>query len=355
MNKQYEYAVFIGRFQPPHKAHIEIIEKALKIAQTVVVVLGSNRSAPNTKNPWSATERIDMISSCFPFDENFIRDTGKTRIQYVSVRDYLYNDNIWIAELQQKIKEKVGESKSIVMVGADKDRTSRYLQWFPQWDQKLFPLKKEDSEIISSTMVRDMYFNYIAPNSIDARLYNVIPHTVYAKLLEDKRETKYETFRVEYNYYQDYMKPYKDLPYPPTFTTTDVVIVKAGHVLLVRRRVPPGVNLLALPGGFLDQGEWLIDSAFREVKEETRIKVSQKFLKEHIKEQRVFDHPDRSLRGRTITYAYYVRLPDEGELPAVKGGDDAKAALWLPIGDLALNEEQFFEDHLHIIHHFINR
>lgn len=119
--------------------------------------------------------------------------------------------------------------------------------------------------------------------------------------------------------------------------------------------MPPGKNLLALPGGFVNPKEWIIDSAFRELKEETRIKVSQKVLKEHIVEQRKFDHPDRSLRGRTITYAYYVKLPDGGELPAVRGGDDAKAALWMPIGDLVLHENGFFEDHLSIIHHFINR
>ena len=61
MNKKYDYAIFIGRFQPPHKAHIHIIEEALKIAEQVVIVLGSNRSAPNTRNPWTAVEREEMI------------------------------------------------------------------------------------------------------------------------------------------------------------------------------------------------------------------------------------------------------------------------------------------------------
>jgi bifunctional NMN adenylyltransferase/nudix hydrolase len=376
-HSHYDYAVFIGRFQPPHRAHIDIIKQALKIAETVIVVLGSNRSAPNIQNPWTAEEREEMIRSCFSDRENGCGNYGykKPTLRFVAVKDHHYNDNVWIAEAQTKIRDVVGDSKSVVLVGADKDKTSRYLKWFPQWELKLFPVQKWTTNIdtreISSTRIRELYFTQQEADKREEPgldnfliMAGVLNQPVYDELkrqwIEGKyspldRTPKYRRLEAEYEYYQKYMEPYKDLPFLPTFTTTDVVIVKSGHVLLVRRRVPPGENLLALPGGFLNPGEWLKDSAFREVKEETRIGVSQKVLKEHIKDKEVFDYPDRSLRGRTITYAYYVRLPDEGELPKVKGGDDAKAALWLPIGDLALHENEMFEDHLDIIQHFINR
>ena len=102
--------------------------------------------------------------------------------------------------------------------------------------------------------------------------------------------------------------------------------------------------------------EWIKDAAFRELKEETRIKVDKKVLKEHIVGEFVADHPDRSLRGRTISHVYCVKLPEDGKgLPYVKGGDDAGQALWMPFYDLSLHETEFFEDHLHIIGHFINK
>jgi len=44
-----------------------------------------------------------------------------------------------------------------------------------------------------------------------------------------------------------------------------------------------------------------------------------------------------------------------GTLPIVKGSDDADKAWWMSLSDLANREDQFFEDHFHIITHFINK
>jgi len=54
----------------------------------------------------------------------------------------------------------------------------------------------------------------------------------------------------------------------------DLVVVAdtgAGRVLLITRRNPPGRGLLAIPGGFVEQGEALGDAALREAEEETGI------------------------------------------------------------------------------------
>ena len=42
-------------------------------------------------------------------------------------------------------------------------------------------------------------------------------------------------------------------------------------------------------------------------------------LRGSLRERAVFDHPERSLRGRTITHAFQFVFPT-GELPAVRGG-----------------------------------
>ncbi len=66
----------------------------------------------------------------------------------------------------------------------------------------------------------------------------------------------------------------------------------------------------------------------------------------------VFDHPDRSQRGRTITHAHYFDLGDR-ELPAVTAGDDAQGAQWTPIEQLPGMEDRFHDDHFHMLDHFL--
>jgi bifunctional NMN adenylyltransferase/nudix hydrolase len=66
----------------------------------------------------------------------------------------------------------------------------------------------------------------------------------------------------------------------------------------------------------------------------------------------VFDHPDRSLRGRTITHAHYFDLGDR-ELPEVQADDDAQAVEWVPIEKLSALEDRFHDDHFHMLDHFL--
>jgi bifunctional NMN adenylyltransferase/nudix hydrolase len=158
----------------------------------------------------------------------------------------------------------------------------------------------------------------------------------------------------EYRHVIDYKAMWSSAPFPPMFVTTDAVVIKSGHVLVVRRRGQPGKGLLALPGGFLREDEKVVDGCIRELKEETRIGIPKDELMKRIKGQKVFDHPSRSLRGRTITHAFEIDL-GAGALPKVKGDDDAEKAFWMPLRDVMRCEEEFFEDHFHIINYFAMR
>ena len=53
MTKTYDAIVFIGRFQPLHNAHVEIIRKASELADKVIVVVGSANQPRTFKNPFS--------------------------------------------------------------------------------------------------------------------------------------------------------------------------------------------------------------------------------------------------------------------------------------------------------------
>ena len=151
---------------------------------------------------------------------------------------------------------------------------------------------------------------------------------------------------------QKYKQSWEVAPFPPTFVTVDSVVVCSGHVLLVKRKEQPGAGLWALPGGFLNQKETLLNGAIRELKEETKIKVPVPVLKGSVRTQMTFDYPNRSTRGRTITTAFYIDLGFEKKLPKVTGADDAEKARWVPFNEA--RRDMMFEDHYDILDYFIN-
>jgi bifunctional NMN adenylyltransferase/nudix hydrolase len=169
-----------------------------------------------------------------------------------------------------------------------------------------------------------------------------------------KASPAYAQLVAEYQFIEHYKAAWKDAPYPPTFVTTDAVVVHSGHVLLVRRRAEPGKGLWALPGGFVGQNEGLLDACLRELREETRLKIPVPVLKGSLRGQHVFDHPERSQRGRTITHAFHFDFP-AGELPEVRGGDDADKARWIPVAEALDMGPKLYEDHLHILEFFLGR
>ena len=121
---------------------------------------------------------------------------------------------------------------------------------------------------------------------------------------------------------------------------------------MIKRRAEPGKGLWALPGGYVNANtDKSVEAAMlRELREETMIKVPAPVLKGSIVRSKVFDAIDRSPRGRIITHAFHIQLPD-GELPKVKGSDDAEKARWVPIAEV--KSEDCFEDHYEILQHFV--
>ncbi len=347
MNKKYDFGVVIGRFQPFHSAHQSLIKHSLSLAEKVIIILGSARSAPDVKNPFTPAMREEIIRACFPEESD--------RLIFRAVRDYPYNDHVWTAEIQnivgQITDEDEKENEQIAVVGFFKDRTSYYLNLFPQWNFEEFYCADKKLLQINATKIREHFFTG------NDEWKTAVPETVAAFLDVFKQTEFFPHLKGEFEYIQKYKQDtqFKNVPYAPVFLTTDAVVVQSGHVLVVRRKVHPGKGLLALPGGFLQPELTLEDNAIRELKEETQIKVPAAVLRGSIKNQKAFDHPERSQRGRTVTFAYYIELEPslkEG-LPRVKGGDDAAKAFWLPLSALGEMEDEFFEDHISIIRYFL--
>lgn len=334
--KMRDALVFIGRFQPFHNGHKAVIDTALEQAKEVVVVVGSSFAARNIRNPFTFQERKAMIEAVFPTD----------RVKVVPVSDYPYDDNKWVNAIQKIVDETVPHAKDVGLIGHSKDSTSYYLNIFPRWKNHV---EVEDVDGINATDIRNYGFENKTFRGIDDVKF--LPKPVFIQLLSFQASTWFTNLITEFDMIRKYKAAWKSAPFPPTFMTVDAVVVQSGHILLVKRGDMPGKGLWALPGGFLNQEETMLDGAIRELKEETKIKVPPKILKDRVKESKTFDAPNRSARGRTITQAFYIDL-GVGELPKVKGSDDAEKAFWVPFKDV--KQEKMFEDHFFLIDYFLN-
>ncbi len=345
-NKKRDALVFIGRFQPFHNGHKAVIDAALEQAHEVVVVVGSSFAARNIRNPFTFEERKAMIEACFTEPQHFTYEGAQgrvktSRVKVVPVSDYPYDDNKWVNAIQRIVDATVPNAKDVGLIGHSKDSTSYYLNIFPRWKNHV---EVPNIDGINATDIRNALFG----NVLDGPK---LPYDVEQLLMKFTSNKAWSTLQQEYHMVQKYKQSWKAAPFPPTFMTVDAVVVQSGHILLVERGDAPGKGLWALPGGFLNQEETMLDGAIRELKEETKIKVPVPVLKGSIKASKTFDAPNRSVRGRTITQAFFIDL-GVGELPKVKGSDDAAKAFWVPFKDV--KQEKMFEDHFHIIDNFIN-
>jgi bifunctional NMN adenylyltransferase/nudix hydrolase len=363
--KKYKLAVVIGRFEPAHNAHFALFQRALDVAEHLVIVVGSHNSSRTIKNPWTTHERIGMIYDSFNSE---LLSSG--RIHFVPIEDSMYSDSEWAATVYDEVDAVYHElydddriftkDKDIVIVAHNKDESTYYINFFKAWHNLDFSAVNASigGPEISATKIRELFFEGYM-NLLDS----VCPKGVVEFLNNWRNTSFFATLKAEYDDAIKYDAKYENVPYGQTnFVTVDSMVVQSGHVLLVKRGQSPGKGLWALPGGHLNVNETFIQGALRELKEETNIKVPDKVLLGSVACDNIFDNPDRSLRGRlkkkigrTITRLYVFKLDDSADLPKVTGGDDAQEAWWFTFGEIKNMQDQLFEDHSQLIKYGLDR
>lgn len=360
MSKEFDYAVFIGGFRPVHgfinpddpddkstiNGHVKVMMEALDKADYLIVVVGSDNVARNTRVPFTAAERANFIRIATNYDP---------RILITSVGDYPYDDNKWAAGIQEAVNEVIDDHNSdhidfsndgwrdykyrIALAGMHKDETSYYLNMFPQWSNAIAVTPGTyEGEILSSTGIRNKLFNGSLEyeKNIHPRIRDIILRDM------EERPELWNRLKSDWEYEQKYESLWGKGPH----VTVDALVIQAGHVLLIQRGNEYGHKLWALPGGFVNRREKLENAMLRELDEETLLKVPKKVLRGSIKSRTVYDDPFRSNRSRIITHVFKIVLDNvNAGLPEVYGSDDAEKAKWVPIASLKDMRGQFFEDH----------
>jgi bifunctional NMN adenylyltransferase/nudix hydrolase len=383
-------AVVIGRFNPCHIFHVQTLLARAMEYDHVLVLLGSSLKARTWKDPLYWQDRRDLIQqTATELNLTPTSSTPTARIWYAPIKDYPYTDNRWLFQVQEVVESACKdledetyvddepdsmpmEEWEPILVGVDKDMSTFYLQMFPQWEQDVFEPEGGTTQY-SATQVREALFEDRLSDVADM----LTPGTMswlLSWLSTNKGQAlqasylKAKSSRTVLAYTTQELNPMTGLmedklveaPYSPIFHTVDSVVVWRGHILFIRRRSHPGKGLWALPGGFLNAHEWPRDGAVRERTEESRLKFYHKGSKRRLelhrdwcKSSHEFSHPGRSLRGRTITNAYYWVIPAEYEVE-IEAADDADRAQWFSFYDAFKNMSyEIFEDHQHIAHHFV--
>ena len=340
MSEQYDLITYIGRFSGFHVAHEAIVRQALKLAKFVNIVIGSANEPATCKNPFSYAQRKDMILVCFSPEE-------QARLSFSANEDWLYDENKWNQNVRSQVSACVANHNldfgKVGLIGYDKDASSYYLKQFPNWDF----VKGISLGNISSTTIRNQWYEQGC-----ICVSEFLPPAVgqYLQQHSDQLAPLIGYLSELYKQQQNLDKRWSGSPYPPIFQTVDAYVTRKindiKHILLVQRR---DNNLFALPGGYLDVNETLETGIKRELLEETNLGIGN-HKPTYTPHQ--FDHPRRSQKGRLITtvfpYDLDIIMSNFGEFTIdIKGGDDAKDAIWVPLQDI--KRSNMHDDHFQII------
>ena len=347
--KRHKLAVFIGRFQPFHIGHRAVVAQMAGQVDSLLVLIGSAYRPRSWKNPFLYHERqhfleAGIVGIALPVDTLPLVDT-------------LYNDRAWATNvrtavrLHMRAKGLDPATTDIAMTGFEKDKSSQYLRWFPEWDMLFASAHRHNGAIISATQMREGLFFPDADSAEKLKNHFGAPHVALVQEWMAQHPQEVAQLRAEANYIKDYKARVKaaeqQFGYPITINTVDAVVIQSGHVLMVRRKALPGQGLWALPGGHIDRGESALDAVKRELFEEAGLSIAENGLQDRLVERQVFDHPQRSEKGWVRTEAFVFDLQHRAPLESIKAGSDAAEVRWVPITEIT--PDTIYEDHFDII------
>ncbi len=278
--------LFIGRFQPLHKGHVEMIKALSRNLDKIIVGIGSSNKSNTQENPFTADEREMML-------ELSLQNSG---LNYKIVRIPDVNDySIWFDVVEEVCPkfDVVFSNNEIVKKLAEKK--GYQTQGLPA------------SQYISASTVRDMLIQ-----GEDCSKY----------LTKETMHVLHEIKGVE-----RLKKIYKIAEHNNPPTAVDIIIEYHNPdfkgIVLIERGQDPFKGSWALPGGFQEYGDTLERTAMKETDEETGLSITL------LTQLKVYSEKDRDPRGHVNSIGFVAR--GTGDL---KAGDDAAKVRVFPLGKL---------------------
>ena len=136
--KKYKVGLVIGRFQPFHKGHHYLIKEGLKIAESVIIGIGS-ANVSDMDNPYSIEVRQQTLYSVFK------KEMNSGQIEKIVPLDDDISDDVWL----EKLFKKTG--KIDVVIG-NNDRVKGIME---AAGYKTLPIKFYKREIYEGKKIRE--------------------------------------------------------------------------------------------------------------------------------------------------------------------------------------------------------
>jgi bifunctional NMN adenylyltransferase/nudix hydrolase len=348
-------AYVIMRGQPFHVGHKSLIDRGLEIADRVVLIFGDTGCARSFKNPWTVEERSEMVRATYASEPQNDR-----RIVISSVEDVLYEagaDQLWKFAIKSEI-DKINSADRVTrefLVGHRKDNSSYYLDLFPEWEPVFTSLV--GGATLNATNIRDVFFS---PMGIVYSVPQPVHEWLQSWRIANKncRYVKMALERDAISHNRNTWSCIGTRAYGgPVLAAADAMLYDANRILLIRRGGNTGYDTYALPGGYVNPSEDLVEAALRELAEEASVSIPRSELPDWSPRLVTpFGNPGRSQRGRIVSNVTRIYMPHLS--PACQKAlsevvpaafDDAKWAGWVSLKDLSALKSQFFSDHYHII------
>jgi len=151
-------ALFIGRFQPFHNAHLVDVKKILKEFDEVIIAIGSSNERNTLDNPFSYNERKQMIN-------NVLKKNKIKNYKIYPVPD-LYNDKKWVGYIKKKLPK-----YDVAFTG--NKWTIRCLKRFDTKVKRIKLIKGVSSTIIRKMMLKDNNWKKLVPKEIATHINKI--------------------------------------------------------------------------------------------------------------------------------------------------------------------------------------
>jgi nicotinamide-nucleotide adenylyltransferase len=154
-------ALFLGRFQPFHKGHLQVVKECLSRFQKVFIGIGSSQYEHTLENPFNVEERRHMI-------EKTLEDEHITSYKIFIIPD-IHNYPHWVAHVEQLVP-------IFDVVVANNDLT---MQLFREKGYEIYQPRIYSREVYCGREIRRRMIN-------DEPWRDFVPDAVYRYLVDIK-------------------------------------------------------------------------------------------------------------------------------------------------------------------------
>lgn len=166
----------IGRFQPPHNGHLQVIKEILQEVDELIIGLGSAQLSHELDDPFTAGERILMLNKALAESK-----LDLSKVYFIPIPD-VNNNSLWVSNVLS-----YSPPFSIVYSGNPLVKRLFKEKGFEVETPPMFNRKEYQGTEIRKRMLKDEEWNKLVPEAIK----KVIEEIDGVKRLKDLSKTDF--------------------------------------------------------------------------------------------------------------------------------------------------------------------